>query len=273
MRGISVAKDKHGIVVEKLAEETVVSIFRSRKIHVKNNLVQMTTNRNSKREMNILDYLFSFVDPSDEELPVINTSIREICSIMGFGLSGSSYDSTRKALKNLTKTGYQFHSNISDKIIHSSAWLKSVSFGKDDLQVSITLNPVLANYLIFDTAEGGFTQYTINDTLPLNSKYTLDLFKLIKSFKNLGGVETTPKEIMNYFMRTNDSWSTFRNNYLKPAVDNINNSCSFEGFNIVINTILRNRKVAVLQLRLERIPVEELPIIPMFNWLDEQKKD
>ena len=270
MRGISVAKDKHGIVVEKLADETLVEVFRSRKINVKNNLIQMTTNNNSKREMNILDYFFSFVDPSDEKLPVINTSIREICLIMGFGVSGSSYEQTKKALANLTKTGYQFQSNVSGKVISSSPWLKSVTFDTDSLNVSVTLNPVLANYILFDTAEGGFTQYTLNDTLALNSKYSLDLFKLLKSFKNLGGIETSPKEIMKYFNRPNDTWSIFRNNYLKPAVESINGAQLFDGFNVVINTIIRNREVSVLQLRFERIPVEELPVIPMFNWLEEQ---
>lgn len=251
-----------------------VAIQRENYIVVKNDLIQMTTNECSQRELKLLAYCFSKVKPVDVELPIIETTLYELCQVLAFGTGTPAYTETDKALNHLTEIGYSFKSSTG-RIIHSTPWFKEVLIDEDK-HVTITLNPILAHYLIVDNQEGHYTKFMLGDAVEISGRYALNLFMLIKSFENLGGLEATPQEVMRYFGREEMTWSLFRNNYLKRAVAELNKKQSFYGKEVVVHTIKKNNRVHKVQLRLEELPEitdfntsEEMPDIPLFNWLED----
>lgn len=262
MRGITSTKPLSVHVPKEVDPE--IQAERNQEIILRNDLIQMTTNENSQREIRILNYCFSKVKPGSKDLPVVKTDMTTLCKVLGFGVSSIAFRDTEAALENLCRTGYSFKSANSDKVIKSSPWLKGFTIDKKKT-IEITMNPVLAHYLIIDPQEGHYTKYKLDDIVKIRGRYAILLFQLLKSFENLGGVEADPEELKEYYGKV-DHWSVFRASYLLPSIQKINDANVFEGKRVEMSTKLRNKYVVSVQIKLIE---EELPRVPLFNWLED----
>lgn len=141
-----------------------------------NDLIGKARHDLSSRELKIMDFVISKIQPSDQSFDTIHTSLGELSNLLNINNSGKNYSDLAKNIGDLRKKEVLIYNKDRETVIQTG-WLQSAEYHKDG-QVEIELSEKLAPYLL--GLKSNYTQYLLMDTVKLSSKYSILLYKLMR---------------------------------------------------------------------------------------------
>ena len=241
-----------------------------------NDLITKAKHDLTAKELKVMDYVISKIKPDDVELYKISTSMYELNKVLNLNLrSGKNYSNMANTLKNMMKKVVEIYKEKENKVILTH-WLQEIEILSDG-QVEILLSDKLIPYLL--QLKGDYTQYLLADTVQLDSKYSIMLYKLIREADKSKGEKTpyfhiSPDELAELLGSPKSyTFGQFNQNVLLPAIDEIN--LKIVDMDVIVNQFKRGRKVVELEIYNNFYPIESRQVteddVPMVNWLEDQK--
>lgn len=186
---------------------------------VKNNsLIQKSRYSLTTQEQKIMLYIISKIKPNDEDFILYEFKITDFCDICGIEkYNGKNYYDLKQTIKNLSDKSIWV--TIDEKGTETLLrWIEKPYINSHSGIVQIRLDADMKPYLI--KLKEHFTQYNYIYTLAMQSKYSIRLFELLRSYANLHEWTASVDELK-----------------LKLDAENYNKFCDFN--RRVINAALR----------------------------------
>lgn len=217
-----------------MRKELTVQEERERKVFERNDLVRNTSNSLTAQEKKVVEYLFSLVGPYDKPDKTYTTNVKTICKVCNYNI-----DDTREYISTVEK----FIRNKLADLTRTLGWIR-INGGKqqfaiiennvkilDDGTVIFRFTEMMCNYLF--GLKGNYTGYQLLNVMCLNSKYAIDLFRILKSYESEGEctlILSQLKECLNLSDDQYPNFFDFEKRILKPCQEEINSYCQDFGF-------------------------------------------
>lgn len=237
-----------------------------------NDLITKARHDLTAKELKIMDFIISKIKPDDSEVNTVFTSMYELSTVMNLTRSGQSYSNMANTLAKLREKTVAILDN-GGKRVTLTGWVESLTF-EENGQVEATLNKKLIPYLL--NLKTHYTQYLLFDTVQLDSKYSILLYKLMRERdkrkqKETPILETTPEELQKQLGSPESySFGDFNRNVLKPAIEEIN--LKIHDMNLTVYQGQRGRKVVALEIHNDFYPIQDyVPTekdVSMINYLE-----
>ena len=197
------------------------------------------------QQLKIILYIISKIKPDDDVDTWYTIEIVDLCRCCGIKLTGSTYYTRLKAdLKKLTFRKWYPVPNSADE--YSLSWLGDVKLSKGSGTVTIIFNPFMGPYL-FQLKEN-YTQYELLRILTFESKYSIRLYMLLKSYIYLDKLKKNiPQQVTldvdwlrnSFVPKGYEDWRDFSKRILYVGIEEINEKS--DEFHIEMETI-KDRK-------------------------------
>lgn len=203
-------------------EYDIISKSREFAVIKANELIQQSRSELdlTSTEMKIVNYLVSKIVPTDTELKTCTFSINEFCNTLGISSSsGGNYRYIKNALKRLADKSFWIKHKSGG--ITLFRWIDAPIINQNSGVVTLKLNDELQPYLL--GLKEHFTRYSLLYTLNLKSKYSIQIYEIMKSYSNLKTVTLDLDELkqkLNAESYTN--FKNFRIRVLEVAENEIN---------------------------------------------------
>ena len=238
-----------------------------------NDLITKASHDLTARELKLMDYVISKIKPDDTAFDVVHTSLYELNKLLGLTRTGKNYSDMAKSIGDLRKKEVLILDE-NERTITQTGWVESAKYHENG-QVEIRLSRELTPYLL--ELKKNYTQYLLFDTVQLNSKYSILLYKLMREADKAQGkktpiLETTPERLKKQLGAPESySFGDFNRNVLKPAIEEIN--LKIDDMDLTFQKGTRGRKVVALKIYNNFYPIKhdshsDKEKIPMINWLD-----
>lgn len=239
----------------------------------------------SARELKIMDYLISLIKPDDKEFNVVHTSLYKIAKILGLKRSGQTYNQISENIRELRRKEVMIlGKGDKGRSVTITGWISEPTF-HDNGQVEILISEKFMPFLLDLRNTGNYTQHLLFDTVKLDSKYSIRLYKLMREANKDNGrtcptLKGSPEELkVKLSAPESYSWSDLRKNVLLPAIKEIN--LEIDDMDLQLNTGKRGRSVVHVEIYNNFYPVKikkhdknsTEPPVPMINWLKENGFD
>ena len=238
-----------------------------------NDLITKANHDLTARELKIMDFVISKIKPDDKKFNIVETSLYELNKILGLTRTGKNYSDMAETIGTLRKKEVLIYDE-QERTVTQTGWVESAKYhesGKVEIRLSSELTPYLLEL------KKDYTQYLLFDTVQLNSKYSILLYKLMREAdKNKGEsmpvLETSPEQLQKQLGSPESyTFGEFNRNVLKPAIEEIN--LKINDMNLTVLQGRRGRKVVALKIRNEfyprkKVKTDELKV-PMINWLED----
>ena len=169
----------------------------------------------------------------------------ELSNIFDLKRSGKVYSDLTKSFRQLCFKEVVIHNKEYDTVT-ITGWLTEFTVTSTGV-ITAKISADLAPHLLKLKEKGYYTQHLLNDTIKLNSKYAIRLYKLVREAnKNKGKttpeVSLTPYEFQE-LMNSPVSYSAgqFRQNILEKAIDEINKEIYDMDLNIYSEKRTKNK--------------------------------
>jgi len=245
-----------------------------------NDLITKARHDLTARQLKIMDFVISKIKPSDSTFNVVHTSMYEITNILGLTRSGKNYSDIINNINEMRKKDV-FIYNEKERKMTITGWFSDIDVWENG-QIELRINQNFAPYLL--SLKENYTQYLLLDTIQLNSKYSILLYKLMREAdKDYGKKKTvlsgTPDEFKEWLGAPKSyAFKDLNKNVLQKAIDEINlkiNDMELEMF-----TAKRGRKIVQVDIRNHFIKQNKINDnnmskldqgVPMLNWLEGKK--
>ena len=224
-------------------------------------------------EIKVMDYIISKIKPDDEEFDTVHSSLYEISNVLGLKRSGRTYNQLTNTLRNLRQKEVIIY-NEDTETATVTGWLQEFDVTRTG-QVEAKISLKLAPYLLELKSKGHYTQHVLSDTIQLDSKYSIRLYKLMREAdKNRGKIapviKHTPEElaVLMSAPKSYASWGRLNDKVIKPAIDEIN--LKIIDMDLELHTKKRGRKVVEVEIYNTFYPRKHSikNPVPMTNWLN-----
>lgn len=231
------------------------------------------------RELKIMDFLISLIKPEDEKFNIVYTSLYEIAKVLDLQRSGQVYNQISDNLRELRKKEVMILGHGSKgRSITITGWISEPTFHENG-QVEILISEKFMPFLLDLKNKGNYTQYLLFDTVKLNSKYSIRLYKLMREANKDKGrtcpvLKGSPEELQVKLSSPKSyNWSQFNQNVLEKAIDEIN--LKIDDMDLQMNIGKRGRSVVHVEIYNNFYPRKKTDLlndpVPMVNWLKDQK--
>lgn len=232
----------------------------------------LTTN-----EIKVIDYIISKIKPDDEEFDTVHSSLYEVANVLGLKRSGRTYNQLTNTLRSLRQKEVIIY-NEETETATVTGWLQEFDVtrtGQIEAKVSLKLAP----YLLALKSKGHYTLHVLSDTIQLDSKYSIRLYKLLREAdkhrgKSMPSIKHTPEQLAELMSapKSYDSWGRLNDKVIKPAIDEIN--LKIEDMDLELQAKKRGRKVVEVEIYNTFYPIQrdKNNEVPMVNWFKEYKK-
>ena len=189
-----------------------------------NDIINKARHDLTARELKIMDFVISKIQPEDTRFNVIKTSMYELTKVLNIKQNGKNYGDMAKALGDLRKKEVLIYDD-EHKTITQTGWVQSAKYHENG-QVEIRLNEDLSPHLL--GLKNHYTQHLLIDTVKLKSKYSILLYKLMRECdkdkgKSIAILQGTPEEFKEWLGAPEDyDYRRLKENILKKAVEEIN---------------------------------------------------
>lgn len=214
-----------------------------------NDLITKARHDLSARQLKIMDFVISKIKPSDNTFNIIHTSMYEITNILGLTRSGKNYSDIINNINEMRKKDV-FIYNEKEKKMTITGWFSDIDVWENG-QIELRINQNFAPYLL--SLKENYTQYLLLDTIQLNSKYSILLYKLMREAdKDYGKKKTvlsgTPDEFKEWLGAPESyAFKDLNKNVLQKAIDEINLKIS--DMELEMLTAKRGRKIVQVDIR------------------------
>ena len=242
-----------------------------------NDLITKASYDLTARELKIMDFVISKIKPDDRDFNIINTSLYQLGKLFGYKRNGKNYSDLAKAIGTLRKKEVLILDE-QERTITQTGWVESAKYHENG-QVEIRLSSDLAPYLL--QLKSDYTQYRLFDTVQLDSKYSIRLYKLMREANKDKGktcptLQASPKELIKMMGAPKRySFGQFNQNVLQPAMDEIN--LKIDDMDLDMHKGTRGRKVVHLEIynrfypRKPKSHDETIEPVPMIDWTEDKK--
>lgn len=241
-----------------------------------NDLITRANHDLTARELKLMDYVISKIKPTDTAFDVVHTSLYELNKMLGLTRTGKNYSDMAKSIGDLRKKEVLILDE-QERTVTQTGWVESAKYHENG-QVEIRLSRELTPYLL--ELKKDYTQYLLFDTVQLNSKYSILLYKLMrevdkKKSKETPVLETTPKVLQKQLGSPESyTFGQFNQKILTPAIEEIN--LKIDDMDLSVLQGKRGRKVVALKIHNNFYPKQhditpDKDPVPMVNWLDDLK--
>ena len=235
----------------------------------------------SARELKIMDFLISRIKPEDEKFNIIYTSLYEIAQVLDLKRSGQTYNQIAENIRELRRKEVRIlgHSE-KGRSITITGWISEPTFHENG-QVEILISEKFMPFLLDLRNKGNYTQHLLFDTVKLDSKYSIRLYKLMREANKDKGrtrpiLKGSPDELKMLLSAPEAySWPDLRKNVLNRAIDEIN--LQIDDMDLQLNVGKRGRKVVHVEIanlfypRKPNLHDEDFEPVPMVDWMKDFK--
>lgn len=213
-----------------------------------NDLITKARHDLNAQELKIMDFVVSKIKPHDEKFNIINTSMYEISHVLGMKRSGRTYSQLANNLNDLRKKDIFIYNN-EERSVTMTGWLETAKVWENG-QVQLRINEDFAPYLL--QLRGNYIQHLLFDTVQLNSRYSILLYKLMREAdKNYASKITilsgTPEKFKEWLgAPTSYNFNSLKTQILQKAIDEIN--LKIEDMNLELFTAKRGRKIVQIDI-------------------------
>lgn len=223
-------------------EKEDLKIRKERRLTVvkKNEVVQKWRyNLNLQQQKTIL-YLIAKLDPMKEvQFQKIRVSIKDLCEVMGIRYNGKNLDDIKSAIRKLADNSIWVDSGKDSTLVR---WLQHVTIEKGEGSAVVEFDEFMAPYLL--QIHERFTQYPLENVLPMKSAYSIRLYELIKSHQEQGEWDVSLEELRRVLFITEDTYQDYRV-FRKRVLDNaVTEICNFTDLIVAYTTKRVNRKIS-----------------------------
>jgi len=242
-----------------------------------NDLIKKAKYDLTANEIKVMDFIISKIKPDDEEFKTVNSSLYEISKVLGLKRSGRAYNQLTNTLRNLRQKEVIIYNDKTERAT-ITGWLQEFELsrtGQLEAKISLKLKP----YLLALKSTGHYTQHTLIDTIQLDSKYSIRLYKLMREANKRKGkitpvLKKTPQELAQLLSapKSYNSWGRLNDKVIKPSVEEINRKINDMDLEVI--TEKRGRKVTTVEIKNNFYPRnpkqdENSTPVPMINWLED----
>ena len=244
-----------------------------------NDIINKARHDLTARELKIMDFVISKIQPEDTRFNVIKTSMYELTKVLNIKQNAKNYGDMAKALGDLRKKEVLIYDD-EHKTITQTGWVQSAKYHENG-QVEIRLNEDLSPHLL--GLKNHYTQHLLIDTVKLKSKYSILLYKLMRECdkdkgKSIAILQGTPEEFKEWLGAPEDyDYRRLKENILKKAVEEIN--LKIEDMDLEILQGRYGRKVVQVEIHnnwtVQRATEENskyVESISTHDWLKEDSK-
>lgn len=189
-----------------------------------NDIINKARHDLTARELKLMDFVISKIQPEDTQFNVIKTSMYELTKVLNIKQNGKNYGDMAKAIGDLRKKEVLIYDDA-HRTVTQTGWVQSAKY-QENGQVEIKLNEDLAPHLL--GLKTHYTQHLLIDTTKLKSRYSILLYKLMREAdKDKGNsiaiLQGTPEEFKEWLGAPKDyEYKDLKRNILKKAVEEIN---------------------------------------------------
>lgn len=186
-----------------------------------NFIVQKGRYKLSIAEQKTLAYIISLIPPkknsSDSQPLEFKFKIRDYCEACGFAYGGRAYDDVKGYLQKLSDRSMWLPIDGDDILCR---WLSKVKTNRGSGTVTIRFDDDMLPYLY--NLKEQFTEYQLLDILPMESKYSIRLYDLLKSYANLKTWTFDADNLQELLFFEKKNFADFERKALKVAEKEIN---------------------------------------------------
>lgn len=242
-----------------------------------NDIISKARHDLTARELKLMDFVISKIQPNDKEFTTVNSSMYELTKVLNIKQNGKNYSDMAKTIGELRKKEVLIYDE-KHRAITQTGWVQSAKYYEHG-KVTIRLNEDLAPHLL--GLKTNYTQHLLIDTTKLKSRYSILLYKLMRESdkdkgKSISILQGTPEQFREWLGAPKDyDYAIFKRNILKKAVEEIN--LKIDDMDLEILQARRGRKVVHIEVhnnwtvkKAIEDTGESLPNITLHNWLDDK---
>jgi len=189
-----------------------------------NDLIQKSRYELSLQEQRIILYLISKIKPEDKEFERHEFKIQDFCNVCGIdNKSGTNYKNVKDTIKTLADKSWWIPSKDERNKEGESLvrWIDSAKIFRDSGTIILKLHDEMKPYLL--QLRKRYTQYRLYYTLAMQSKYSVRLYEILKSYSWQNDKAIPIDELKEMLSAGNyNLYKDFRKNVIEIALTEIN---------------------------------------------------
>lgn len=190
------------------------------KVAKANDLVRQAKSDLNLTELKVMAYLFSKIKPDDTELKEYEFDTKNFCQICGIDYkNGYHYENIKKTINILFGKKFWIIRPNGDEA--GCQWIVKPVISKRTGKIIVKLDSDLQQYVI--GLKEKYVQYEFINILPMQSSYSIRIYEILMSYRNIGYAEFEIEDLKNKLMCQHyKSFADVRRRVLEPAVEEIN---------------------------------------------------
>lgn len=219
---------------------------RSQFVVLGNGLIQKKKYSLNTIEQKLVLYMASKITPYDEPDTVYTFSFKDFRAVCNLNDDSGTYKPMiHEMLLRLKVKPLEIHPDDGTLILTS--WFQDAVFDDKEETVKITFSKYLTPYLY--NLKSFYTQFCLEDVLPMHSKYAIRLYEYLRSIKSKGYKQTINIEEVKARIDAEkySNYKDFRMWCLEPALEEIN---SYTDLAIECAPIKSGRRVSHLEFKI-----------------------
>lgn len=186
-----------------------------------NDIIQKSRFSMNLQQQKIILFLISKIKPLEETRHPYTISIRDFCKVCNIDYNnGQNYAHIKAAVKDVAdKSIWITMPNGKERLLR---WLDLVELDRNSGTIEVRFSESMMPFLL-DLKER-YTQYRLDNILPMKSKYGIRLFELLKSYANMDNLFSISIDELKRRMDCENytRFPDFRRYALEKAVEDIN---------------------------------------------------
>lgn len=194
-------------------------IERNNLVVKSNTIIQKSRYKLSAQEQKLLLFIISKIKPTDKEFKSIVLSLKQICKVCGITYNSKNYINFRNSISSLSDKGFWIDTGKQELFCR---WVHPICIDKERNTIEIRLDDNLLPYLI--ELRNNFTAFELENVLLFQSKYSIRLYEILKSYAHKGEIVLSLGELRKLLGLTPEQYKEykeFNRNVLSVAVKEI----------------------------------------------------
>lgn len=194
---------------------------------VKDNLlIQKAQTDLTRNEQKLVNYMISLIKPDDEDFKTYKIKALDFAALVGID-TNHIYRDFKKMADSLD--GKSFWYKYPNGDIGKVHWLLKPKYNEKSGYIKLVLDPDMKEYLI--GLQNNFTEYELFNILALNTKYSITVYELLKSYQYKGFAVIDIEKLKEHLGTTTSTYKNykdFRRKVLEPTLDDINENTDLD---------------------------------------------
>lgn len=212
-------------------------------------------------EQKVLALLIAKLEKPRDNVYLVKTTLNAICQELDIEPCGKSYLLITKSIKSIRNVTIQWV-NEADNTYNIGGWLAGAVIQRGVNTIEVEFDRRLAPYLL--ELKANYTSYRLSNLFRLDSKYSVKLYEILRSFAEIGEYETNVdylKELLGLIdadgnqPKKYQEYYEFRSRIIDKAVNEINQVTDLQ---ISYKTILERRKAQAIKFKIKQTATEEI---------------